>query len=392
MDDAGQDSPRPDPPPATTPPPQPRPAAPVVVRYGHPGPPPLRPLPPPPPFSPVEPVAPVSEAVRDIPTAIRPMVGRSMDLLFRSDSGLRRPSLYVGFMALVTVAPLVALLGLQALSGVPLFDPFAPPTPVDGWIALAALPALLGYLVASVESRTLATAVVAGRLEGRPLGLAQSVAIARKRFWRMFLVQLAVGLLTLIIATIVTVVVDVALFEVGPIELIDIGISLVAGVVIAIPFVYAPAGIVLGEVGVMEALGRSIRLVRLRPRLGLVLALFAAAPQLLVGIGLGAALDILIRLAGGVDALERFPMPLVIPVAAALSFAFGTLILLAEAIAASPAVHAFASLTHYTRGLEIGRREPVDLRRAWAPWLTPGLAIGAGVALLALVGGVLALE
>ena len=54
----------------------------------------------------------------------------------------------------------------------PLFDPLAPPTPVDGWIALAAVPAVLGYLVASVEARTLSTAVVGGRMEGRPLTLA----------------------------------------------------------------------------------------------------------------------------------------------------------------------------------------------------------------------------
>jgi hypothetical protein len=340
----------------------------------------------------VEPPPPVPSAVLDIPTAIRPLVGRSMDLLFRPDSGLRRPSLYIGVVVLLTVAPLAALLGLQALSGAPLLDPLAPPTPVDGWIALASLSGFLGYLAASVEARTLATAVVAGRVEDRPLALPESISIARRRFWRMFGVQLVVGVLVLVIATIVTLVVDVALLEVGPIELIDVGISLVAGVALAYPFVYAPAGVVLGEVGVVEALARSVRLVRLRPRLAVVLTLFGAAPQLLIAIGFGAAIDILIRLAGGVDALERFPAPLVIPVAAALSFAYGTLMLLAEAVAASPAVHAFASLTHYTRGLDVGRGAPADVRRPWAPWLTPGLAVGAGIAMLALVGGVLALD
>ena len=274
----------------------------------------------------------------------------------------------------------------------PLFDPLAPPTPVDGWIALAAVPAVLGYLVASVEARTLSTAVVGGRMEGRPLTLAQSVSVARRRFWRMLTAQAVISILTLVIATIVTLVVDVALLEVGPIELIDVGISLFAGVVVAYPFVYVPAALVLGEVGVPEAISRSIRLVRLRPRLAVVLALFGAAPQLLIGIGLGTAIDILIRVAGGVDALPTFPAALVIPVAAVLSFAFGTLILLAEAVAASPAVHAFASLTHYTHGLEVGRLAPVDVRRAWAPWLTPGLAVLAVVALLSLVGGVLALD
>jgi hypothetical protein len=334
----------------------------------------------------------VPEAVLDIPTGIRPMVGRSMDLLFRGDSGLRLPSFYIGLIVLLTLAPLAAIVALQALTGEQLFDPFATPTPVESWIGLAAIPAVLGYLVASIEARTLSTAVVGGRMEGRPLTLPQSVSVARRRFWRMLGAQAAITILTLVIATIVTLVVDVALLEVGPIELIDVGISLFAGVVVVYPFVYVPAGLVLGEVGVIEAISRSIRLVRLRPRLAVVLALFGSAPQILIGIGLGTAIDILIRVAGGVEALPAFPVVLVIPVAAVLSFAFGTLILLAEAVAASPAVHAFASLTHYTRGLDVGRLAPVDVRRAWAPWLTPGLATLAVVALGSLVGGVLALE
>ena len=83
----------------------------------------------------------------------------------------------------------MAIVGLQALSGARCSIPFAPPTPVDGWIALAALPAVMGYLVASVEARTLSTAVVGGRMEGRPLTLPQSVSVARRRFWRMLAAQ-----------------------------------------------------------------------------------------------------------------------------------------------------------------------------------------------------------
>ena len=44
-----------------------------------------------------------------------------------------------------------------------------------------------------------------------------------------------------------------------------------------------------------------------------------------------------------------------VPIAAMLVFAIGTLTFLVEAIAAAPAVHAFAALTHYTHGLEVGR-------------------------------------
>ena len=335
---------------------------------------------------------PVRDEVKAIPTGIRAMIGASLDLLFRRDAGLRRPSFYIGFMLLVTLGPVVAILGMQAALGNPLLDAAAAPTPLDPWIALAALPAFLGYLVASVESRTLATAVTGARMEGRPLALPQSVAIARRRFWRVFAAQFAITFLTLVIATILTIVVDVALLEVGPIELIDVGISLVVGLLVTWPFVYVPSALVLGEVGVADAISRSIRLARLRGQLALVLALFASAPQILVGVGLGTGIDIVIRIAGGPDAVASFPLPLVIPAAAILSFAFGTLVFLAESVAASPAVHAFASLTHYTHGLEIGREKPVDVRRVWAPWMTPGLAIGALIAVLSLVGAILAID
>ena len=334
----------------------------------------------------------VPAEVLAIPSDTRTLVGRSLDLVFRGDSGLRLPSFYIGFIVLATVAPFVAILALQAVSGYPLFDPEAPPTPVDGWIALAALPAVIGYMVASVEARTLATAVVGGRMEGRPLRLPESVSIARKRFWRMFLAQAVVTILTLIVATIVTLVVDFGLLDVGPVELIDVGISLLVGLVVALPFVYVPAGLVLGEVGLVEAISRSFRLVRLRGALAIVLALFASAPQILIGIGIGTGLDLLVRVAGGPDGLASFPLALVIPVTAVLSFALGTLVFVAESFAASPAVHAFASLTHYTHGLEVGRAAPVDVRRLWAPWFTPGLALVALIAILALVGGVLALD
>lgn len=335
---------------------------------------------------------PVRDEVTAIPTGIRAMVGVSLDLLFRRDSGLRAPSFYVGFMLLVTLGPLAAMLGMQAALGNPLLDVEAPPTPLDPWIALAALPAILGYLVASVESRTLATAVIGARMEGRPLDLPESVAIARRRFWRMFAAQFVITFLTLVVATITTIVVDVALLEVGPIELIDVGISLIVGVAVVWPFVYVPAGLVLGEVGLAQAISRSIRLVRQRRSLAVVLALFASAPQILVGVGIGTGLDIVIRVAGGPDAVASFPVPLVIPAAAILSFAFGTLVFVAESVAASPAVHAFASLTYYTRGLEIGREKPVDIRRPWAPWMTPGLALGAVIAVLSLVGGIRAID
>ena len=72
-------------------------------------------------------------------------------------------------------------------------------------------------------------------------------------------------------------------------------------------------------------------------------------------------------------------------------FAIGTLVFLVEVIAAAPPVFAFMALTHYTWGLEAGRQDPVRIRHLWDPWMTPGLALAAGLALLALLGGVASL-
>ncbi len=121
----------------------------------------------------------------------------------------------------------------------------------------------------------------------------------------------------------------------------------------------------------------------------MVVALFGVLSQFIVTFGFGAAADVIGRIVVGSGLVEDFPVPLVVPIAAALTFALGTLTFLVEAIAAAPAVHAFEALTHYTHGLESGRRHPVELRHVWDPWVTPGLAALAIVAMLALVGGVL---
>jgi hypothetical protein len=234
----------------------------------------------------------------------------------------------------------------------------------------------------------MATAVIGGRVDGRPLRLRESISLARARFWTMLGAMFLVG----VIASIATFAAQVVVLLVaGDAGELSFGVSLVVAVLVGAPLVYVPAGIVLGEVGAVEAISRSIRLVRLRKRLAVVVTLFGVLSQFIVLFGLSAGIDVLARLLIGAGLVESFPAALVVPVAAALVFALGTLWFLVEAIAAAPAVHAFAALTHYTRGLELGRARPVPGRRLWNPWLTPGLTGCAIVALLALVGAVLSL-
>jgi hypothetical protein len=333
------------------------------------------------------PAAPVSEAVLALPLGTRQLVGAALDLLTRPDSGLRSASFYLGLLVLVTVAPIVMLGGLAATLGLELFDPFDP-SPLDGPLVVATFLAIGGYFAAGIESRALATAVIGGRAEGRPLRLAESIAIARRRFWRVLVASLVVGFTTVAIATAIQLPIGFAL---GNVQEINYGVSLIVGTLVGAPFVYVAAGIVLGEVGAFEAIQRSMRLAFARKRLAVVVALFGILSQFIVLFGISIGADVVVRLLDGSGVAEAFPPALVIPLAAALVFAFGTLLFLVDAITAAPAVYAFEALTHYTHGLQAGRDRPAGGETIFSPWLTPGLAVAAVFGLLLVAGGIASL-
>ena len=375
-------------------------------------PPPLPPPPPPPPqrpswipaypglFAAPSPTPPPpTEAALAIPLNARGLVKESLDMLTRSDSGLRGASFYIGFLMLVTFGPLVALFVLVLVAqGDAIFGSASGygsarvPKPEDlawaGWLAVAAIPGMLGYIAATVEARTLATAVIGARAEGRPLRLVESISLARQGFWSVLGVQVLVG----IVSSFATVLVSLGvLLIIGPVEPISYGVQLVVGLLIGTPVVYVPAAIVLGGTDITESIRRSFRLARARKRLAVVVTLFGLISQFVVLFGLSAGLDAVARFTIGTGLTESFPPPLVVPIAAAFVFAMGTLVFLVEAIAAAPPVYAFIALTHYTWGLEAGRQDPVRVRHTWDPWVTPGLALVALLALLALLGGVMSL-
>ncbi len=375
--------------------PPPPPAARPFALAGAALPPPPAPSPyPDPGYVPVAAAPPMSEAVARLPLGARDLVRQALDLLTRSDTGLRGPSFYIGFLVLVTLGPLAVIVGIVLATGddlpgvgVRASGPYAGPPAWVGWLLLALLPAIAGLVAAGAEAAGLATAVIGGRVEGRPLALRESIAIARRRFWSI----LGPRLLVSIVSGFVSLVLSIALFFVVGFaagDLIGTGLGLVISLVVSAPFVYVPAGVVLGEVGAGEAISRSFRLVMLRKRLAIVVTLFGVFSQFIVTFGLSAGIDAIGRVLAGAGVVEHVPVVVVVPIAAALVFALGTLTFLVEAIAAAPAVHAFAALTRYTHGLELGRREPVRGRSVWSPWLTPGLAVVAVLGLLVMLAGV----
>lgn len=343
----------------------------------------------------VQPVAPVlppvSEAVLKIPLGTRELIRQSLDLLTRSDSGLRGPSFYIGFLLLVTFGPFAVILGLALTTGaIDQTEPSAEFPAWALWMLLSIIPALLGYIAAQAEAAGMATAVIGGRVEGRPLGMRQSIAIARRRFWSILGPRLLANVIAGVIGFVLTIVLFAILgFAAG--DAIGTGASLVISLIVSAPFVYVPAGVVLGEVSAWEAIERSVKLVLRRKRLAIVVTLFGVFSQFIIGFGVSIGADVVARVLTGAGLVDSVPVVLVVPIAAALVFALGTLTFLVEAIAAAPAVHAFAALTHYTHGLEVGRRQPVAGRHLWDPWVTPGLALTGLLGLVSLVGGVLSL-
>lgn len=337
--------------------------------------------------------SPAPSPFASLPLGARAILPAAMDLLAGAQRPLRRASFYIGFIALVLIGPIALLLWFVAVAGgdaavFAVFD-VRGETALDGPIALALLLAVVGYPITVVESRGVAAAVIGAQLEGRPLALGGAVVIARRRFWRIVGASILTGI-PLLVGQAMGQAVGEALF--GTLEDATIVFALAGGIVAAAPFTYALPGIVLGEVGAVEAVSRSVGLARARPRLAVGVATFGLLSQAVLFLGLGAGLDLVVRGVDLVGPIEGSELALVVGsvVVGGLVFALGTLIFTAEALAAAPQVAAFAALTHYARGLELGRDEAV----AAAPWtiryVGGAMVIGIGLAVLAVVLGLFA--
>ncbi len=347
------------------------------------------------------------------------ILAASFDLLVACRIELRRGSLYLGLILLLTVAPLVLLIWGIAVSGEDLGLNLEDPqsfsealatqlSQVAGAIMVTGLVATAGLVVTAVEGQAVAIALLASRAAGRPLSLRAAVMRSRAVFWRLVRGGLLVG----IPLGMVEIAVELLLGADGQgaqaAQLVATAVRTLAGV----PFAYVATGIVIGDVGALEAVRRSVRLASTRRRIALMVAIFAALAQYLLLFGLDAGGDLIVRVAQPLGLDPRNGPLAVIAVAALASvfiLALGTLQFTVLAIATAPQVAAFLSLTRYTGGLDRAQLAettavppPVpavgpDARPSYwnvpaAPrpfrWLTRPLLAGIGVALLAMVAGV----
>ena len=315
----------------------------------------------------------------------RRLIGASFDLLNRSSDEMRRASFYIGLVLLGTVGPLA--LASWALEVVALHKTNAEMDSIlaggaAGWLAFLGSIAIAGILVAAIESRTMASALLGGRLIGRPMSVRGSLARSRMSFWRVvvgsFVVAIPVAIAQLVLG---------AVFEATLGRQTDVSIvsTTLAAALVGAPFAYVLSGIVLGDVDPFEAARRSFRVFRARKVAAALVAVFETAATLLVLLGLSAGLDIAVRIFGALGlGTNSGPAGLVLMTLGIMAgvFALGTLIYTAYAIAVAPQIVMFVGLTRATFGLDHvrpgGDRDPATVRpgRRRFRWLTIPMLIG----------------
>lgn len=296
-----------------------------------------------------------------LPTRSTRLVPEAFDVLTRSTGDLRRASFYIGLLVVLTVAPYALLVWRMTVE----FDSLSVAEQIgrfrsglQGALTLSVVMAGIGLVVALIETPAVAVTLLAARLEGRPISVRQAVERSRRVFWRIVRAN--------ILTTIPLLLVQLAAQDVaakafrGESEVSVVSAGIVSTILLA-PFAYVVTGIVLGDVGAVEGVRRSVRLFRARKVAALVVALFAWSAQLLTGVGLGAALDLVLR---ATDFTSLFastdPVPTVIAglVLLSLVFAVGTLLFTVTAISLAPQVVMFLALTHVAPGLDAARMAP----------------------------------
>jgi hypothetical protein len=314
----------------------------------------------------------------------RRLLGAAFDLLTQASDDMRRASFYVGVIVLGTVGPLaLASLALEVVSVHRTSDE------LDGlfrsgfgvWYGLLGSLAGVGLIVAFVESRTMASAILGGHLARRPVTVREALSRSRMVFWRAIIASIIVGVPVSIAQTIVQSWLEALLGARADISLVSS--TIVAGVVGA-PLAYLLTGIVLGDVDPIEATRRSLRVFRARKVAAALVAVFETIAVLLVFLGLGAGLDIALRIFdalglgsdSGPAGLTLITLGVVVGV-----FALGTLIYTALAISVAPQVVMFVGLTRATFGLDRvrpgGDRDPTVSRPGNRfRWLTIPMRIG----------------
>ena len=346
----------------------------------------------------VGPILPSPPMLKAPPT--RRLIGACFDLLAQSSQEMRRSSFHIGAVVSGTAGGYA--LAVWAVEVVSVHRTVseteaAMTGALGGWLGLLGLVAVVGLLVANVESRAMAAAILGGRAAGHPLSVRSALARSRATFWRVIMVSIIVAIPLGLAQGVVLVVLAAAAPTASGLSL---AVTVFVAALVGAPFAYLLSGVVLGDVDPFEATKRSFRVFRARKAAAILVALFESIAQLLILLGLGAGLDIAIRLVTslglGVESGAAGIALTTLMIVAGI-FAVGTLIFTVTAISIAPQVVMFVGLTHATMGLDHvrpgGDRDP-DISRPGQRgfrWFTRPMLFGFGFAIVGLLGALAAL-
>lgn len=357
------------------------------------------------PFAPPPaPPAPTWTKAYEHPTARR-VVSTGLQLAVEANREIRRASIYIGLLALGAFGPavLLLLLGIARLVSDPSIaatmadDPtavFMDQPGILGPLALVYFLLIVGVVLLvgiSIDAQAMAIGILGGRASDRPLRLWEAITRARQVFWRLFAADLMVGTAS----TVVTLVITIPFIR--PFDS-NTGVSFIAsmiGALVVTPFAFAAAGVVLGDVGAVEALRRSMALFRARPRISLVVTLFTLVTSAIQTFAVSAGADAAVRVGEFLHlGLDQGALPLILTVVIVLAFivAFGSLTFTIAAIVAAPQVTGFLGLTYYSGGIDKARSadgtRPRRFRWVSIPMalIMVGILIVAGFGAPALIG------
>ena len=332
----------------------------------------------------------------ELPTGRR-VVSAGLQLAQGSSVAIRRASIYIGLLSLGAFGPaaILILVGLAKLLADPTTadtlrnDPvsiFAEQPDLAGPLVLVYIAGLVGLvllLAISIDAEAIAISLLGSAASGSPLRLAEALRRARQTFWRLvgsgLLVGLGSGILSLLIQ----------LPFLRPFDS-NQGVGFIASMISTLvftPFAFAATGIVLGDAGAVETLRRSVRLFRARPRIALIVTLFALVTAAIQSFAFSSGADLAFRVADFFHIGEG-ATSLVLPgiLVLALIVAFGSLTFTIAAIVAAPQVAAFLGMTFYSAGLDPAR-DPVQGSSRRVRWVSAPMAIVmAGLAATVLIG------
>jgi hypothetical protein len=289
-------------------------------------------------------------------------IGGAFDLAIGGSRQVRAVSVYCGILILAFAGPAIVLflavardLGLDEtvrLIADPQSSFGAPELPEVGMIRLALVVAVFGSFAVLIEGQILVAAVLGAVATGRRLVLRDALRLSRRVFWPVLGTAILVGLTGLAAELLVELILQprtVAALETSLIA------QIIASVVATAPFAFWMAGIVIGGVGPIESLKRSVRIASSRWRLALLVASAGSVLSIIQLFAFSAGFDLLARLAQalGLD-VEGAPTNALLTGAITVAgvVAASSLLVTIAALVAAPQIYVFIRMTGYSAGLD----------------------------------------